>query len=110
MGKDKVDVLVIGAGASGAAFSWSLAQSGINVMCLEQGKWLNPLTDYSTFGSDWEIHRQTDFNPNPNLRANHFFHSVISILSIFQLRNAISILRCNFRFIDRSQNHLWRDH
>jgi|TARA_B100001750_G_scaffold78999_1_gene62694 choline dehydrogenase-like flavoprotein len=70
LGKDKVDVLVIGAGASGAAFSWSLAQSGINVMCLEQGKWLNPLTDYSTFGSDWEIHRQTDFNPNPNLRAN----------------------------------------
>ena len=70
MGNDKVDVLVVGAGASGAAFSWSLAQSGIDVMCLEQGKWLNPLTDYSTFGSDWEIHRQTDFNPNPNLRAN----------------------------------------
>ena len=68
MGNDKVDVLVIGAGASGAAFSWSLAQSGIDVMCLEQGKWLNPLTDYPTFGSDWEIHRQTDFNPNPNLR------------------------------------------
>ncbi len=29
---DSVDVLVIGAGASGAAFAWSLAEAGINVM------------------------------------------------------------------------------
>ena len=34
---DIVDVLVIGAGASGGAFAWSLAEAGINVMCLEQG-------------------------------------------------------------------------
>ena len=66
---DKVDVLVIGAGASGAAFSWKLAKSGIKVMCLEQGDWINPLTDYSTSDSDWEIHRQTNFNPNPNFRS-----------------------------------------
>ena len=66
---NKVDVLVIGAGASGAAFSWKLAKSGIKVMCLEQGGWLDPLTDYSTSNSDWEIHRQTDFNPNPNFRS-----------------------------------------
>ena len=31
------DVLVVGAGASGAAFTWSLAQAGISVVCLEQG-------------------------------------------------------------------------
>jgi len=35
--KDIIDVLVVGAGASGAAFVWSLAEAGIDVMCLEQG-------------------------------------------------------------------------
>ena len=63
-----VDVLVIGAGASGAAFTWSLAQAGINVMCLEQGGWIDPTT-YPSTQIDWEIHKQTDFNPNPNLRG-----------------------------------------
>ncbi|MFQ6027139.1 MAG: GMC family oxidoreductase [Dehalococcoidia bacterium] len=64
---DVVDVLVIGAGASGGAFSWSLAEAGFNVLCLEQGGWVDP-SDYPTTQSDWEIHRQTDFNPDPNLR------------------------------------------
>ena len=36
---DIADVLVIGAGASSAAFCWSLSQAGINVVCLEQGGW-----------------------------------------------------------------------
>lgn len=62
------EVLVVGAGASGAAFAWSLTEAGFNVTCLEQGDWLNPDTDYSTDKPDWEIHRQTDFNPNPNFR------------------------------------------
>ena len=31
-----VDVLVIGAGASGATFAWSLSEAGIEVMPLEQ--------------------------------------------------------------------------
>ena len=38
--EDIADVLVIGAGASGAAFTWSLAQAGIKVVCLEQGGWV----------------------------------------------------------------------
>ena len=65
---DIVDVLVIGAGASGGAFTWSLAEAGINVMCLEQGDWLDPAA-YTSNQSDWEIHRHTDFNPDPNFRA-----------------------------------------
>jgi choline dehydrogenase-like flavoprotein len=36
-------------------------------MCLEQGGELDP-QDYPTTGDDWEIHRQTDFHPNPNVR------------------------------------------
>ncbi len=65
--KDRVDVLVIGAGASGAAFTWSLVKDGFSVLCLEQGGWKNP-AEYPTNQSDWEIHRQTDYNPDPNFR------------------------------------------
>ena len=64
---DVVDVLVIGAGASGAAFSWSLAESGIGVTCLEQGPWKDPKA-YPALLDDWETHRVADFNPDPNLR------------------------------------------
>jgi choline dehydrogenase-like flavoprotein len=64
---DMVDVLVIGAGASGGAFTWSLSNSGINVMCLDQGGWINPDT-YPTTKNDWEIHGYTDFSPDPNVR------------------------------------------
>ena len=64
-----VDVLIVGAGASGAAFSWSLAESGISVLCLEQGDWVQN-DSYSSTHDDWELHRQTDMNPNPNVRRD----------------------------------------
>ena len=63
-----VDVLVIGAGASGAAFAWSLSEAGIDVVCLDQGDWLDP-SEYASSHDDWEVHRQTDFNPDPNVRG-----------------------------------------
>ena len=65
---DAVDVLVIGAGASGGAFTWSLSEAGIKVMCLEQGDWLDPKA-YPTTQDDWELHRYTDFNADPNVRG-----------------------------------------
>ena len=65
---DKVDVLVIGAGASGAAFTWSLVKDGFDVLCLEQGGWVDP-SQYPSTLPDWETHRQTDFNANPNVRG-----------------------------------------
>lgn len=61
------DVLIIGAGASGAAVAWSLATAGFRVVCLEQGGWVDPTTLPAT-GEDWEIRRHTDFNPDPNFR------------------------------------------
>ena len=64
---DRQDVVIIGAGASGAAFAWSLAKDGFSVLCLEQGGWADP-RDYPSNQQDWEIHRQTDFNPDPNFR------------------------------------------
>ena len=42
MSEEPVDVLIIGAGASGAALAWSLAETRMNILCLEQGDWMNP--------------------------------------------------------------------
>ena len=39
---EEADILIIGSGASGGAFAWSLSQvPGIKVVCLEQGDWAN---------------------------------------------------------------------
>lgn len=67
MADDPVDVLIIGAGAAGAAFAWSLAETRMNILCLEQGDWMNP-ADYPTAGLDWEQRAQTDFAFSPNTR------------------------------------------
>ncbi len=65
---DTVDVLIVGAGASGGAFAWSLSQAGIQVMCLEQGDWIEP-THYPSASEDWELSRLTDMSPDPNVRG-----------------------------------------
>src|SRR3989442_11895178 len=65
--RERVEVLVIGAGAAGAAFTWSLSQAGIKVMCLEQGGWVDPKS-YPTVLDDWELHRQHAYHPDPNVR------------------------------------------
>jgi choline dehydrogenase-like flavoprotein len=64
---DISDVLVIGAGASGAALSWRLGRAGFKVTCLEQGDWF-PLDSYPMLQADWELRRLTDFNADPNVR------------------------------------------
>jgi len=66
--KDKVDVLIIGSGASGAAVAWSLADTKMRILCLEQGDWVKP-TDYPSNGRDWEARLFSDFAINPNRRA-----------------------------------------
>jgi choline dehydrogenase-like flavoprotein len=65
---DIVDVLIIGAGASGAAVAWSLAETRMKILCLDQGGWMNPATFPST-GRDWEARAYGDFSPSPNIRA-----------------------------------------
>jgi choline dehydrogenase-like flavoprotein len=65
---DEPDVLIVGAGASGAAVAWYLAREGFRVTCLEQGGWVDPRT-LAGYREDWEDHRYTDFSPDPNVRA-----------------------------------------
>src|SRR5690606_7358268 len=64
---DPVDVLIVGAGAAGAAFAWAMAGTRMSILCLEQGDWMNP-ADYPTTGMDWEIRGQGDFALSPNVR------------------------------------------
>ena len=64
---DTTDVLVIGAGASGGAFTWSLTQAGVKVVCLEQGGWV-PLNAFPVSEPQAQLHWQSDFHPNPNFR------------------------------------------
>lgn len=61
------DVVIVGAGAGGAAAAWRLACSGLRVTCLEQGDWVSH-GDTPSLHNDWEIARQTTHNPYPNVR------------------------------------------
>ncbi len=62
------EVLVIGAGAGGAALAWRLATRGVRVTCLEQGQWMAPDSGPAD-QPDWERRRMRDWHPNPNRRA-----------------------------------------
>ncbi len=68
MPEETVDVLIIGAGAAGAALAWSLADTRMNILCLEQGDWMDP-AKYPTTGMDWELRRFGDFGLSPNSRG-----------------------------------------
>ncbi len=68
MSTERVDVLIIGAGASGAAVAWSLAETRMKILCLEQGDWMNP-AEYPTTGMDWETRSQGEFHISPNVRG-----------------------------------------
>ena len=65
---DPVDVLIIGAGASGAAVAWSLADTKMHILCLDQGGWMKP-SEYPSNGRDWEAKFYGDWSTSPNIRG-----------------------------------------
>ncbi len=64
---DPVDVLIIGSGASGAAIAWSLAETKMRILCLEQGDWMNP-ADFPSTRRDVEARSDGNFAISPNRR------------------------------------------
>jgi len=67
MAQDIVDVIIIGAGASGAAVAWSLADTRMRIMCIEQGDWMDP-AQYPSTRRNWEVLQQGEFSIHPNVR------------------------------------------
>ena len=68
MAEDVVDVLIIGAGASGAAVAWSLVDTRMRIVCLEQGDWMNP-AEYPSNAANWESQSFGPYNIDPNVRG-----------------------------------------
>jgi choline dehydrogenase-like flavoprotein len=65
---DQVDVLIIGAGPSGAVAAHELAGRGFSVTCLEQGDWVSP-TAYPGNFPEFELLLQREWSWNPNTRG-----------------------------------------
>jgi|TARA_B110000240_G_scaffold182600_1_gene215506 choline dehydrogenase-like flavoprotein len=68
MKNETVDVLIIGAGASGAAIAWSLLETRMRILCLEQGPHVAD-KDYPSRDDDYELSRYGKFSCDPNVRG-----------------------------------------
>ncbi len=83
---DMVDVLIIGAGASGAVMAASLAETRMKILCLEQGDWINS-NEFPAHGRDWEARRYGDFDISPNRRMRDADYPVNDDNSIMKVAN-----------------------
>ena len=61
------DVIVIGAGAAGAAVSWRLSEARLDVLCVEQGDFQRA-TSYPSSRPDWELSKLSTHHPLPSVR------------------------------------------
>ena len=66
---ERVDVLIIGAGPSGAVVALEMARHGFSVVCLEQGRWFNN-AEFPGDKQEWELLSQQRWSVDPNVRAS----------------------------------------
>lgn len=85
---DHADVLIIGAGASGALVSLVLARRGLKVVCLDQGGWTAP-ADHPHFSRDYQWQRQNRWNPEPEVRRGESDYPVEGNQSHALMWNAV---------------------
>jgi choline dehydrogenase-like flavoprotein len=101
-----VDVLTSGAGASGAAVAWSLAETKMSILCLEQGDWMKP-SEYPSTARDWAARQFDDFSISRNCRARatdypiNYANSPIKIANF----NGIGAARCFTPVTSRASIH-----
>jgi choline dehydrogenase-like flavoprotein len=67
MKKERTDILIIGAGASGAASAWNLSKLDLKITCIDQGPLINK-KEYSFNNKNREINKLKKFNIDPNQR------------------------------------------
>src|SRR4029078_12252588 len=65
---EPADVLIIGAGASGAVVALRLAPAGRKAVCLQQGQWLARAASPGN-KLDWELKARKDWATSPNIRG-----------------------------------------
>jgi choline dehydrogenase-like flavoprotein len=75
--QQQVDVLVIGAGPAGAAVTARLAERGAEVLCLEQGDWIEP-SQRPKASVDWEVRGRRWWHPSPAVRRGTADYPVAS--------------------------------
>nr|WP_296773483.1 GMC family oxidoreductase [Rhodococcus sp. (in: high G+C Gram-positive bacteria)] len=66
---DNVDVLIVGAGASGSIVARTMAKAGFSVLCLEQGPWVGA-EEFASAKPERDLLHATRWNYNPNIRQN----------------------------------------
>ena len=67
MSPERAGILIVGAGASGAAAAWSLLETRMKIVCLEQGPRIND-NEYPSRRLDYELARYAEFSCDPNVR------------------------------------------
>ncbi len=67
MTRDTAEVLIVGAGASGSVAASRLSAAGVDVVCLEQGDWVET-ADYLSAQPEAELGWIERWNPDPNAR------------------------------------------
>ena len=102
MANDPIDVLIIGAGASSAAMAWSLAETRMRIVCLEQGDWMNS-AEYPSSGRDWESRTFGDFSVSPNRRNRPTDYPVNDSESPISVANFNAVGGCPFHIPSCSQ-------
>ncbi len=86
MNKEKTDILIIGAGASGAASAWNLSRLNLKITCIDQGPFIKE-GEYSFNNSLREVNKFKKFHIDPNVRNLKFDYPINSKNSPISIAN-----------------------